>query len=161
MPRNGVFMNCIANLLSYPLASFQRKATADLKLSNGMFLPKGAKLILPSVSVNMDEALYQDPAKFDGFRFYKIRTSKPENRTSHQHITVGKKDIAWGYGAHACPGRFMADVGIKLVLIEFIMNYDLRTPKGVIGRPKNIEVEGVVRLYPDFRLHPLTTSVHS
>ncbi|KAH7015823.1 cytochrome P450 [Ilyonectria destructans] len=125
------------------LTSFQRKATADLKLSNGMFLPKGAKLMLPSVSVNMDEALYQDPAKFDGFRFYKIRTSKPENRTSHQHITVGKKDIAWGYGAHACPGRFMADVGIKLVLIEFIMNYDLRTPKDVVGRPKNIEVEGV------------------
>lgn len=31
---------------------------------------------------------------------------------------------------HACPGRFMAASEIKIIMIEILMNYDLRLPTG-------------------------------
>lgn len=122
----------------------QRKATADLRLPNGMFIPKGTKVILPSIAINLDEDIFEDAQRFDALRFYRSRMSSEDKKTSHQLVSVGKKDLGWGYGKHACPGRYMADVIVKLLLIEFILNYDIRNVDGHSGRPKNIEIEGLV-----------------
>lgn len=122
----------------------QRKATADIRLSNNFFIPRGTKVILPSIAINLDEANFANAQRFDGLRFYRSRTSSEDKKTSHQLLSVGKKDLAWGYGKHACPGRFMADAVVKLLLIEFILNYDIRNVDGHRGRPKNIEIEGLV-----------------
>lgn len=106
-----------------------------------MQLPDGARLVLPTSAIYMDNDLFPDAEKFDGFRFYRLRQESAEARTSHQLLTVGKKDLTWGYGKHACPGRFMAEVVMKLMLAHFIMEYDVK----LIGeRPKNWEFEGLV-----------------
>lgn len=92
----------------------------------------------------MDREFFQDPEKFDGFRYYKIRTADEEARNTNQMVTVGKKDLTWGYGRHACPGRYIAEVAMKLLVIEFLTRYEIQLPEDVKERPKNIEFEGLV-----------------
>lgn len=125
-------------------ASFQRKALSDITLSNGLPIPKGSRIVLPTAAINMDPDFFQDPETFDGFRYYKLRTANEAARNTNQMVTVGKRDLTWGYGRHACPGRYIAEVAMKLVIIEFLTRYDIRLPADVIERPKNIEFEGLV-----------------
>ncbi|KAJ9144470.1 Cytochrome p450 [Pleurostoma richardsiae] len=134
------------------LTSFQRKAVSELTLSNGMRVPKGARIVLPTGAINMDEGLFENPQTFDGFRYHRLRTEREGMRNSYQMVTVGKKDLTWGYGRHACPGRYIAEVALKLLLIEFITRYDVRLPIIGGGRPKNIEFEGLVIPDPEWEI---------
>lgn len=115
-----------------------------MTLSNGLRIPKGARIVLPTGAINMDREFFEDPQTFDGFRYYRIRTANKEARNTSQMVTVGKKDLTWGYGKHACPGRYIAEVAMKLLVIEFLMRYEIRLPENVKERPKNIEFEGLV-----------------
>lgn len=117
-----------------------------MTLSNGLRIPKGARIVLPTAAINMDREFFQDPETFDGFRYYRLRTANEEARNTNQMVTVGKKDLTWGYGRHACPGRYIAEVVMKLVVIEFLARYEICLPDGVTERPKNIEFEGLVCL---------------
>jgi cytochrome P450 len=92
----------------------------------------------------MNREFFENPETFDGFRYYRLRTASQEARNSHQMVTVGKKDLTWGYGRHACPGRYIAEVALKLLAIEFLTRYDIRLPDNVKERQKNIEFEGLV-----------------
>lgn len=114
-----------------------------LTLSNGMRIPRGATLVLPTGAINLDGDFFESPQKFEGFRFYQKRQQSPDEARKHQLVTVGKYDLAWGYGRHACPGRYMADVVMKLVMIEFLVRYDIKYPTGTT-RPENIIYEGIV-----------------
>ncbi|KAM6530376.1 hypothetical protein FALCPG4_008503 [Fusarium falciforme] len=134
------------------LTSFQRKALSDMTLSNGLRIPKGARIVLPTGAINMDREFFEDPQTFDGFRYYRIRTANEEARNTNQMVTVGKKDLTWGYGKHACPGRYIAEVTMKLLVIEFLMRYDIRLPENVKERPKNIEFEGLIIPDPEWEL---------
>ncbi|KAF4964434.1 hypothetical protein FSARC_7620 [Fusarium sarcochroum] len=134
------------------LTSFQRKALSDVTLSNGLRVPKGARIVLPTGAINMDREFFQDPETFNGFRYYEMRTAKEESRSTNQMVTVGKKDLTWGYGRHACPGRYIAEVAMKLVMIEFLARYDIRLPDDVKTRPKNVEFEGLVIPDPEWVL---------
>ncbi|KAF4995334.1 hypothetical protein FDECE_12825 [Fusarium decemcellulare] len=134
------------------LTSFQRKALSDVTLSNGLRIPKGARIVLPTGAINMDREFFEDPETFDGFRYYRMRTANDEARTSNQMITVGKKDLTWGYGRHACPGRYIAEVAMKLLVIEFLERYNIRLPDGVTQRPNNIEFEGLIIPDPEWEL---------
>ncbi|KAK1702235.1 cytochrome P450 [Colletotrichum lupini] len=134
------------------LASFQRKVMSDFTLSNGLRIPKGARIALPTGAINMDQDLFQNPDVFDGLRFYRMRVAKDEARSSNQMVTVGKSDLTWGYGRHACPGRYIAEVAMKLLLIEYITRYDIRLSGDLKTRPKNIEFEGLVIPDPDWEL---------
>ncbi|KAI8233234.1 Cytochrome P450 monooxygenase ATR2 [Colletotrichum sp. SAR 10_86] len=134
------------------LASFQRKVMSDITLSNGLRIPKGARIALPTGAINMDSQFFEDPETFDGFRYYKLRMESEEARKSSQMVTVGKKDLTWGYGRHACPGRYVAEVAMKLLIIEYIVRYDIGLPAGVKERPKNIEFEGLVIPDPNWEL---------
>ncbi|EEU36777.1 uncharacterized protein NECHADRAFT_88936 [Fusarium vanettenii 77-13-4] len=134
------------------LTSFQRKALSDMTLSNGLRIPKGARIVLPTGAINMDREFFEDPQTFDGFRYYRIRTANEAARNTNQMVTVGKKDLTWGYGKHACPGRYIAEVAMKLLVVEFLMRYDIRLPENVKERPKNIEFEGLIIPDPDWEL---------
>ncbi|KAI8178992.1 hypothetical protein KHU50_003233 [Colletotrichum sp. SAR 10_65] len=124
-------------------ATFQRKATGPVTLSNGFHLPKGARIEVATGAINADAALYDNPSEFDGLRFYKKRQTE-EARSKYQVLSVSKEDLAWGYGRAACPGRFLADMLIKMILVEVLKRYDIKMPDGQ-GRYENMEVQGQVR----------------
>jgi cytochrome P450 len=47
---------------------------------------------------------------------------------------VTRENLTWGYGQHACPGRFFAANEIKLMLARILMDYDLRLPEGMTAK---------------------------
>lgn len=99
---------------------------------------------IASSAIQVDDHLYPDAQNFDGLRFYNMRQAEGQ-AVKHQYISTGKNDLSWGYGRHACPGRFIADVEIKLVLAEFLMHYDIKNPRGE-PRHQSIEFEATVSL---------------
>ncbi|KAL3302268.1 cytochrome P450 monooxygenase [Colletotrichum asianum] len=134
------FIKEVQQFCSPDLTTFQRKATGPVTLSNGFHLPKGARIEVATGAINADAALYDNPSEFDGLRFYKKRQTE-EARSKYQVLSVSKEDLAWGYGRAACPGRFLADMLIKMILVEVLNRYDIKMPDGQ-GRYENMEVQG-------------------
>jgi cytochrome P450 len=63
----------------------------------------------------------------------------------HLFVSVGEKNLAFGYGRHICPGRYVAHIIIMLMMAEVLLNYDVKNHEGQ-GRPKNVEVGPMVLL---------------
>lgn len=55
-------------------------------------------------------------------------------------MTVTKDFLHFGYGRHACPGRFFAANEIKLILARILLDYDIRMPDGQTERYANINM---------------------
>ncbi len=141
-----------------------RKARYDTTLSDGTLIPKGAVVCVAALPRHLDENIYGPPlssAEFDGFRFSNMYeqlveeyadprpswTASPSANDSSdsgairvgprfQVVTTTADYLAWGYGHHACPGRFYAAMVMKLVLAQMVMGYDIRFEDG--HRPKDI-----------------------
>lgn len=126
-------------------ATLQRLATQDVTLSDGTFLPKGTKMEFPAFAFHRDDDLHENAAQFDGYRFLRKRQGAGEGGGGgkHQYVSVRKDMLGWGYGKNACPGRFLADIEIKLVIVFVLVNYDIKNPEGE-GRYPNIHFENQV-----------------
>ncbi|KAH8148334.1 uncharacterized protein LAJ45_07435 [Morchella importuna] len=118
------------------LTSFSRKALQSFHLSDGTHIPAGSILGASAVSVHFDPKYYENPDEFDGFRFYKMRQQK-DAINKHLFVSVSPTEINFGYGAHACPGRFFVANKIKVLLVRMLMKYDFKYPEGE-SRPRNI-----------------------
>jgi hypothetical protein len=73
------------------------------------------------------------PEEFDGYRFARLRELSG-NQQKLQAVTTSPYQINFGHGPHACPGRFFAIYEIKVLLIHFLRNYEMRMPL-VDGKP--------------------------
>jgi cytochrome P450 len=122
-------------------------------LSSGTHLPKGTRVAVPTEAVSNDPENFPEPEKFDGYRFVKLRSAK-EGSTSqyHQFVTANKTSLNFGYGKHACPGRFFAAAEIKMILAHFLINYDFELENGP-ARPTNIIHGDSVRNFPPCIYH--------
>lgn len=91
----------------------------------------------------MDPKLYPDPERYDGFRFAKIRTREANTDASDraQYAASNAASMSFGYGRHACPGRFFAANEIKAIMGYLILNYDMKFPVGVEKRPESLLFE--------------------
>ncbi|KEF63720.1 uncharacterized protein A1O9_01698 [Exophiala aquamarina CBS 119918] len=124
------------------MSTFQRAATADITLSDGFFIPKGTKLEIPTAAIQVDEHIYPDAQTFDGLRFYHER-QKPGEDNKHLYVSVGHNDLSFGFGRHACPGRYLGHINIKLIVAEVLLNYNIKLGEGQ-GRPVDREFEAIV-----------------
>lgn len=59
-------------------------------------------------------------------------------KKQYQYVSVTKENMGFGYGRHACPGRFFATTQMKLTLAYILLNYELKMPDGVKGRYANV-----------------------
>jgi cytochrome P450 len=64
------------------------------------------------------------------------------------YVSVGKNDLSFGYGRHACPGIYLGHLNIKLILAEILLRYDIKLPPGK-RMPQNDEIEAIVSIKPD------------
>ncbi|KAK2608288.1 hypothetical protein N8I77_006906 [Diaporthe amygdali] len=132
----------------------QRCVLQPFQLSDGTVIPAGVDIAVPALPVNLDEAKYPDPLRFDPYRFVRLRSGeKPDpigygSRELYQFISVTKENMAFGFGKPACPGRFFAATEIKLILIYILQEYDIKIPDGLEGRYANT-VRGT-SITPDF-----------
>ncbi|KAF2131134.1 cytochrome P450 monooxygenase-like protein [Dothidotthia symphoricarpi CBS 119687] len=121
--------------------SFGRRVLKGITLSNGQYLPPGVTIEAPSHAVYADSQNYPESEKFDGLRHYKLRHSGTViDNARNQFVTTNETNLGWGYGRHACPGRFFAANEIKMILARLILNYDFKMPDEQTERYPQIEI---------------------
>ncbi|KAI6159827.1 cytochrome P450 [Pisolithus thermaeus] len=116
-------------------SSVQRKAMKDLTLADGTFIPKGTHLSVPTYVFHRDGVVYDSPCKFNPFRFSKLSDRGESAR--HQMVAVTQDYFPFGYGKHACPGRFLAANELKTMLAHILISYDVKFEDRV-SRPTSI-----------------------
>ncbi|KAK4247459.1 cytochrome P450 [Corynascus novoguineensis] len=129
----------------YPagLVGFQRKVTKTFSLSNGQIIPAGVVIQVPSDAIARDPEVFPNADQFDPWRFSRLReearnAGKAEAAAQHQFVSVNPEVLTFGYGRHACPGRFFAANEIKMIIANFILTYDMKLPDGVTERYPNL-----------------------
>ncbi|KAF8662092.1 hypothetical protein AX16_001202 [Volvariella volvacea WC 439] len=112
---------------------------AGFTFSNGVTLPYGAFVSAPAYSFHRDPEMYEDPERFDGYRFYRMcmEDENEKGRLKYSSSTPSLGYLPFGIGRHACPARAFAMYEVKMMLAYFLLNYDwrLETPGG--ERPVN------------------------
>lgn len=103
----------------------------DLKLSDGTFIPKETFLLVSSERM-WNPSIYPNPEEFDPYRFLKLR-EMPGHETSAQLVSPSPEHFGFGYGNHACPGRFFAANEAKIALAQILLKYDFKLPSGAAG----------------------------
>ncbi|RWS21997.1 cytochrome P450 3A8-like protein [Leptotrombidium deliense] len=145
---NLPFMDAVINetLRIYPPVTFfvTRVADIDYKYKN-ITIPKGTTVVVPVYQIQHDEKIWQEPEKFDPYRFY----------GDNKHRI---NDIAWqpfGAGPRNCVGMRFAMCEMKLTLAKLLLKYrfepGLRTEVGEITVkykvsvmcPKNVYVKAI------------------
>jgi fumitremorgin C monooxygenase len=99
-----------------------------------------------------NSSVYPDAAKFDGYRFVKLRQQEKEKESTTtgtgtlggggggggglSFVSVSANHMGFGYGKHACPGRFFAGAETKIALCHILLKYDFELVDGVLARPQ-------------------------
>ncbi|KAL4972598.1 putative cytochrome P450 [Aspergillus desertorum] len=125
------------------LITFERVDTKDYALSDGLTIPANTTIGIPTHAISMGPALCPDPGVFQGFRFADLQKKRDagEKGTSFAYAASHPTSMTFGYGRHACPGRFFASAEIRAIMAYLIMNYDFRFPAGKPDRPPSLPFE--------------------
>lgn len=110
-------------------ANFQRKVLKPFALSTGQIIPANTVIEVPSMAVSLDPTVFPDAARFDPLRFYRLRTAAGADPSAHQFATVSEDALNFGWGRHACPGRFFAANEIKMVVAAVLLEWDVKMPE--------------------------------
>ncbi|KAF5984991.1 cycloheximide-inducible CIP70 (cytochrome P450 family) [Fusarium coicis] len=126
------------------MASFQHKVLKPFTLSNGQVIPAGVTIEIPAVAVSSDSNIFPHAEKFDPLRFYRLRTeakdgASVEKAANNQFASVNQSSLTFGYGRHACPGRFFAANEIKMILAHALLHYDVKNVGDATERYPNME----------------------
>ncbi|KAI6039994.1 cytochrome P450 [Pisolithus marmoratus] len=117
---------------------FPRKAMSDITLADRTFIPQGTILSFPLYAMHHDDAVYENPHVFEPFRFADMR-GKEFAGSKHHMVTVTPDMLAFGFGTHACPGRFFAATVLKTLLAHIVMSYDVKL-EGDKSRPNTLHL---------------------
>lgn len=123
--------------------SFQRKVRKPFTLSNGQVIPAGVIIEAPALAISTDPEVFDDADQFDPWRFFRLREKaraegEAEAAAQNQFVSVSANHMPFGWGRHACPGRFFAANEIKMIVANTVLNYDIKNPDGVTERFPNI-----------------------
>ncbi|KAF2450096.1 cytochrome P450 [Karstenula rhodostoma CBS 690.94] len=115
---------------------YSRNIEEPITLSNGLQLQPGQTISTSGRSRAMDASVFCSPRQYDALRSYNEDLQK--HRTQPFRSIEGK-DHRWGVGRWACPGRNLASLLSKVVLVKLLDEYDFafKTDKnGAMKQPK-------------------------
>ncbi|KAF7506027.1 hypothetical protein GJ744_012274 [Endocarpon pusillum] len=127
----------------FGLINFARRVAAPggVTLEDGTYIPNGVKVAAAMDAIHHDEALYSKPNVFDAFRFLSASEGQKQSRDLREQgeqttssTTVSNTFLTFGYGRHACPGRFFATQEMKLIVAHTLLKYEIEPLK---QRPQN------------------------
>lgn len=128
--------------------NYNRLIRKDVRLSDGTILPAGAMVSMAGAARSKDPTLYASPREFQARRFI--------DKEWGLFSSTAAGDSWFGYGPQACPGRWYADVQIKLLLATLLIRYNLAFADGQTKRPPEIKADE--KILPDPKqqivLHP-------
>ncbi|KAI0920094.1 hypothetical protein AcW1_007377 [Taiwanofungus camphoratus] len=108
--------------------SFPRKALQPITLMDGTYIPKGA-YVSSNFSIHLDDDIYPDAHKFDGYRFLPETTPGGKSNNSSGFVRTNSHYLIFGHGKHPCPGRFLAAYMMKAMLAHILINYELKSSR--------------------------------
>ncbi|KAF6750322.1 cytochrome P450 [Ephemerocybe angulata] len=122
------FMKESSRLSGFSGISMRRKVMKDFVFTNGTVVPAGVTVAVASGEIQIDPEYYEDPRTFKGFRFSDMRENGSDelDPLRHQMISLDPTYMLFGFGRHACPGRFFAVNEVKALLAYIILNYDIK-----------------------------------
>lgn len=131
------------------IASFERKVLKTFTLSTGQQIPAGTVVEVPNYAIANDPDFYSNPEKFDGLRFFNMRQKAKEAgqfdaAAQGQFVSVSQSSLSFGYGRHACPGRFFAGNEIKMIVANCLLQFDIKLAEGQSVRYPNFDIGGGV-----------------
>ena len=117
-------------VLTLPRDVVGRKA---LDLGGGVVCPPGTRLMFPTQPVHMDPDLWEEPDRFNAFRFSdpfdpEVTGDQGGEASGGEREKLDEltgRFLVWGYGKKACPGRWYAGQTIKQALAYMVVNYDV------------------------------------
>ncbi|KAH9047277.1 cytochrome P450 [Lactarius hengduanensis] len=107
-----------------------RLALRPFTFSNGVTVPAGTLIAAPTGAINGDGEIFPNPEEFDGFRFTKPREHDGNTAAGRQVLYKTAENLIFGYGRHACPGRFFAVNEVKALLAHVVVTYDVKFEEG-------------------------------
>ncbi|CRL20874.1 Cytochrome P450 [Penicillium camemberti] len=109
---------------------------------NGYRIPKGAVLIPNIWSFAHDPEIYNEPIKFNPGRFLQHEDGvAPE---------CDPKKFVFGFGRRICPGRFLADASLFLIISKSLAVFDIAKRVGEDGK----EIDILAEFLPGIISHP-------
>ncbi|KAH6887763.1 cytochrome P450 [Thelonectria olida] len=122
-------------------ANFRKVMTDDFTTKDGCHIPKNTTMSFLSQPAGMDPETTQDPFKFDPFRFSRQREAAVEQGAKVPAlglVSTSPDFMPFGHGKHACPGRFLIDFELKMIMAYVLRHYDIKFPDEYKGeRPAN------------------------
>ena len=127
----------------FGLINFARRVAAPggVTLEDGTYIPNGIKVAAAMDAIHRDETFYSEPNVFDAFRFSsasqrqkQCRDLREQGEKTMSSTTISNTFLTFGYGRHACPGRFFATQEIKLIVAHALLKYEIEPLK---ERPQN------------------------
>lgn len=123
-----------------------RKVMVDgLTTPEGLKLPKGAIVSFLARPAEADADQFENPAEYDPFRFSRLREAAADSQTDKpglgrlSFVATSPQSLPFGHGRHSCPGRFIVDFELKMIMAYAFMYYDIEFPPEYNGkRPPNV-----------------------
>jgi cholest-4-en-3-one 26-monooxygenase len=110
-----------------PVMNFRRTATCDVEL-HGVTIEEGDAVAMLYASANRDEAVFDDPFRFD------------VTRDPNPHLTFG------GGGPHFCLGANLARLEMRILFEELIERVDRIELAGEVTRLRSSFINGIKQL---------------
>ncbi|KAK4242428.1 cytochrome P450 [Achaetomium macrosporum] len=139
----------------FATALTHRKVVAPEGVTNpveGWHAPYGAFLMLDLAGTHRDPELYENPDRYDPWRFSREREAYEEEARGRGGgdsrsdaaeaalrikrlgmVTTSPEYLPFSHGRHACPGRFFVAHELKMILAYLVQNYEF---KPLPERPK-------------------------
>jgi cytochrome P450 len=138
-----------ARLAPGALLIYSRFIEKPIELSTGLRLQPGQFITTSGHSIAMDAAVFPNPRVYDALRDY---NEDLEKHRAQPFRSVDSKDHRWGAGRWACPGRAIASLISKVILVKLLDEYDFAfspDAKGIAKRPATQIMHEFVFMSPD------------
>ncbi|KAG2159653.1 cytochrome P450 [Suillus bovinus] len=112
---------------STTLFPMMRKAMRPFVFSDGTVIPSGTHVVVASLPMHLDEEYFESASEFQPFRFSQQREDTEDLQSLLASTSASY--IPFGYGLHACPGRFFASSVMKAMMAYLVLNYDIKLEK--------------------------------
>ncbi|KAE8350016.1 cytochrome P450 [Aspergillus coremiiformis] len=93
-------------------------------LPDGQRVPEGTWLCVLSANLQTDSDFYDDAQSYKPFRFVPKLMETSSEKAPSLPLT-NEKYLTFGYGRHACPGRWFSFQLMKIVIAYMVANYDI------------------------------------